>query len=241
MTDAELADHAWWGSFWTAIEHTAFVGLIVALAIEFLALKLAEPHKKAVEDAKDVKIADLNKETAQLRTQNALTVDSLLAAVRAGRHNALATEANRSTTEAMAVAQGFMMREATTEATRSLYIGSKVTPFASKKFDAVVTSTAIDIGALLGALRNALKNAGWIEIERSDPTAGVGLLLMDKGGGPALVRIDVDASKDSELLDAANALASALNAEGIAATVNPTTEAETNDANVIHILIGPKP
>jgi hypothetical protein len=49
----------------------------------------------------------------------------------------------------------------------------------------------------------------------------------------------VDASKDSGLLDAAKTLASALNAEGIAATVNPTTE--TNATNVIHILVGPKP
>jgi hypothetical protein len=58
-------------------------------------------------------------------------------------------------------------------------------------------------------------------------------------GGAALVRIELDASKDPELLDAAETLASALNAEGIAATVNLKTETDTT--NVIHILVGPKP
>lgn len=234
MTDAELADHAWWGSFWTAIEHTAFVGLIVALAIEFVALKLGEPHKKAVEDAKDLKIADLNNETARLR-------ESALATIHTERANALASEANRSTTEALAVAQGLTKRETTAEATRALYIVEKVAPFAGKKFDAVVTSIALDLGSLLGSLRAALKNAGWIEIEQNDPIAGVGVLFMDRAGGPALVRIDVDASKDPELLDAANALASALNAEGIAAVVNPTAEADATNASMIHIFVGPKP
>jgi len=71
MTDAKLADHEWWGWFWTTIEHAAFVALIVALAIEFAALKLAEPHKKAVEDSKDLQIAELNNETARLREQAA--------------------------------------------------------------------------------------------------------------------------------------------------------------------------
>jgi hypothetical protein len=84
-----------------------------------------------------------------------------------------------------------------------------------------------------------LKTDGWIEIERSDPAAGVGIFSMDRAGGPALVKIEVDASKDPELFDAAKALASALNDEGIAATVDP--KSETDAANVIHILVGPKP
>jgi len=187
------------------------------------------------------RIAQLDNETARLRAQDALTNDSLLATVRAGRANALAVEANRSTTEALAVAQGSVKREATSEATRALYIVSKVSPFAGKKFDAVVTSIAIDLGALLGSLKAALNNAGWIEIERPDPTAGVGLFSMGRGAGPALVRIEVDASKDPKLLDAAETLASALNAEGIAATVTPKAETDAANANVIHILVGPKP
>jgi hypothetical protein len=51
----------------------------------------------------------------------------------------------------------------------------------------------------------------------------------------------VDASKDSELLNAAETLASALNAEGIAATVHSMTKTDSANANVIHILVGHKP
>jgi hypothetical protein len=51
----------------------------------------------------------------------------------------------------------------------------------------------------------------------------------------------VDASKDSELLKAAEALASALNAEAIGATINEKAEIDAANVNVIHILVGPKP
>jgi hypothetical protein len=237
MGEVELAEATWWAWLWGQIEHWAFLAVIVALAIEFAALKFGTTHKERIEAAKDIKIAELNNETARLRAQNSLTFDSLLANIHTGRSNALGFEANRSTTEAIAVAQGLATRASTTEATRSLYIVQKVAPFAGKQFDAVVLSTAINLGALLTSLEAALKKAGWIEIERDDPTAGVGLLSMDGTGGPALVRINVDASQD---LDAAEALASALNDEGIAATVNPKTESDT-DTNVIHILVGPKP
>jgi hypothetical protein len=214
------------------------IGVVSTILIVWMA-NVKETHWDTDRRASRERIAQLDNETARLRAQDALTLDSLLASVQAGRSNALASEANRSTTEALAVAQGLAKRESTSEATRALYIVSKVTPFAGKKFDAVVTSIALNLGTLLGSIKAALNNAGWIEIERSDPAAGVGLLLMDRTGGPALVRIEVDASKDSELLDAAGALASALNAEGIAATVNPKTE--TDITNVIHILVGPKP
>jgi hypothetical protein len=60
-------------------------------------------------------------------------------------------------------------------------------------------------------------------------------------GGAALVTIWVDASKISELGEAAEALAAALNGEGIAAIVNPKMEIDATKTDVIHILIGPKP
>ena len=150
-----------------------------------LELQTAQAKKDTAEAQE--RIAQLNNETARLR-------ESALATAHAGRANALASEANRSVTQAIAIAQGLMKREAANEATRSLYIVSKVAPFAGKKFDAVVTSIALDLGSLLGSLKAALTNAGWIEIERSDPIAGMGMLFMDRAGGPALVKIDADAS-----------------------------------------------
>jgi hypothetical protein len=58
-------------------------------------------------------------------------------------------------------------------------------------------------------------------------------------GGAPFVKIHVDASGDFRLLDTAKALASALNEEGIAATVLET-EIGIARKNTIHILIGPK-
>jgi hypothetical protein len=88
-----------------------------------------------------------------------------------------------------------------------------------------------------GFRQQKTRRAGWIEVDRSD----IGAIHRERStvGGPGLVEIHVDASKDPELLDAAGALASALNAEGIAATVNPKTETDTANTNVIDILIGP--
>jgi len=71
VSDADLANHTWWASFWTVIEHWAFLAVVLALAIEFVALKLAEPHKEKLEAAKDLKIAELNNETARLKSQAA--------------------------------------------------------------------------------------------------------------------------------------------------------------------------
>ena len=58
-------------------------------------------------------------------------------------------------------------------------------------------------------------------------------------GGAALVSIHVDASKP-ELWEAVQALASALNAEGIEALANQTSTPDASNANAIQILVGPK-
>jgi len=63
------ADTAWWAWFWGQVENWAFLGVVVALAIEFAALKLGAPYKAKIEAAKDLKIAELNNETARLRKQ----------------------------------------------------------------------------------------------------------------------------------------------------------------------------
>ena len=216
------------------------VGVVSTILIVWMA-GVKEAYWDQDRDAAQVRIAELNNETARLRANELKVLDSLLANAHAGRANALAAEATRSVTEAIAIGQGLVKREAASETTRVLYIVSKVAPFAGKKFDAVVTSSSISLGGFLGSLKSALKQAGWIEIEQDDPAAGVGVFSMERGGSPALVRIDVDASKDSELMQAANALASALIAEGIAATVEPKAETDAANDSMIHIFVGPKP
>ena len=46
MDDSELASAAYWAALFTKIENWAFLGVVVTLAIEFGATRLAEPHKE---------------------------------------------------------------------------------------------------------------------------------------------------------------------------------------------------
>ncbi len=214
------------------------VGAIATIVIVFTGT-IKEHHWDIERLASRERIAQLDNETARLHAQNALTSESLLANVHAARSSAITIQTTIMVAERIAVAQGLVDPRSISEAARSVNIISKVAPFAGKKFDAVVTSIDAELGTLRATLATALKNADWIEIKRDDPTAGVGIFSMDRAGGPALVKIDVDASEDPELLDAAVTLASALNAEGIEATVSAKTDPA--NADVIHILIGPKP
>jgi hypothetical protein len=247
---SEIANHAgkepwpslesaswWFDKAGMVLAGSLFIGFVCTVMIIWLGI-VKEHHWDLAREAAQVRIAELNNETARLHANDLLTNNSLLAGLQTARANAIAAEANRSLAQAIAVAQGLVKREDTSELTRVLYIVSRVAPFAGKKFDAVVTSSAVSIGGLLGSIKGTLKQAGWIEIERDDPTAGTGIFSMDRGSSPGLVRIDVDASKDSELLHAAEALAAALNAEGIAATVEPKAETDAANINVIHIFVG---
>jgi hypothetical protein len=177
--------------------------------------------------AAEERIAQLNNETARLR-------DASSANAEAGRANAIAAQSVLATAEALAVAQGLISRERAGEAVRCLYIVSKVAPFAGKQFD--ITSSDIALEALRESLRQALKLAGWIETGDAGADHG----RQSSIGGAALIQLHVDATI-SELWEAAETLASALNAEGIAAIVISKTETDSTNANVIHILISPKP
>jgi hypothetical protein len=53
------ADTVWWAHFWGEIEHWAFLGVVLALAIEFAALKFAAPYKEHLEKARELQIAQL--------------------------------------------------------------------------------------------------------------------------------------------------------------------------------------
>jgi hypothetical protein len=69
VENPELANAAWWYWLWELVGTIAFLGVIVTLAIEFGAARLAAPYRKIIDDAKDLKIAELNNETARLRKQ----------------------------------------------------------------------------------------------------------------------------------------------------------------------------
>ena len=115
-------------------------------------------------------------------------------------------------------------------------IVSKVKPFAGKQFDVDIdiTSSSVERAGFLGSLITVLIEAGWVQVARHESSS------IDLASVQGVI-INVDASKDSELLGAAETLASALKTEGFATTANPKIETDTINANVIHILVGPKP
>ena len=193
---------------------------------------VAEANARAAEANQKAQEAIL--ELARLREKGELTADAVLATAQATKANALAAqyllELSKQLAQLMAPGMnmpGFLSVEQYNR------IVSKVKPFAGKQFDQDVDITSRDLErvGLAGAIGAALEKAGWVNIALRHPS-----------GVDASVRgiiIEADASKNSKLLDAAETLSSALNAEGIAATVNPKTETDTT--NVIHILVGPKP
>jgi hypothetical protein len=67
MTDQEFSTAKWWAEFWTKVEHWAFLGVVITLAVEFVALRLGEPYKKKLDDAKDLKIEQLRSENLKLQ------------------------------------------------------------------------------------------------------------------------------------------------------------------------------
>jgi hypothetical protein len=226
---------------WLSVIHKAKLigGFLVAIGVaaEFVGDWIARPFEKTVNDARELELAQLNNETARLRAREPFVNDALLANSLAGRANALASHQMLVTAEILAFTQGMREKEQLSEAARSVFILSKVKPFAGKHFDAVVTSGGIGLTVLLQSLTSALKSAGWIEVERT----GDGMAQQQDGiDGVALVNIHVDESKISELWGAAEALASALKAEGIEALAERTSKPENSNSNVIHILIRPK-
>ena len=239
----EYQGHSTWIENWGPV----FANVLIALGV-FGEIHFAGRVSKSEEELRrksDEKVAEANaraaeaqRETAQLRAHNALIADALVATAQAGRDNALAAAAIRTTTEQLALVQGLVAPEKMSEAARSLLIIPKITPFAGKQFDAVVTSKDIELRTLLGSLKAALKTAGWIEVETNSST--IHREQQSSAGGSALVMIQVDPSKISELWEAAVALTSALNADGIEAIANQTPAPENSTANAIHILIGPK-
>ena len=69
MTETEIIDATYWAGFWSQLEHWAFFGVVLTLAVEFVALKLAEPHKTKIEAARELQTAQLVKDAARLTTE----------------------------------------------------------------------------------------------------------------------------------------------------------------------------
>jgi hypothetical protein len=208
------------------------VGAVATILIVWMGI-VKEHHWEVDRRASSERIAQLNNETAWLHEKGALTTDAVVAAAQATKANALAAQFLLALSQQLSQLMtpgmnmpGFLSLEQFNR------IASKVKPFAGKQFDNDVDIASNDLErvGLAGGIGAVLEKAGWVKIASAQRSS----IASVRG-----VIIEVDASKDSELLKAAETLSAALNAEGIAARVSPKTETDTT--NVIHILVGPKP
>lgn len=106
MTEAEIIDATYWAGFWSRLEHWMFLGVVITLALEFLALRFAEPHKEKLEHQRELKIAELTKDGQRL-SKEAETARASIAEA-----NARAAKAEKETAELQSESQKLRMGRA---------------------------------------------------------------------------------------------------------------------------------
>lgn len=193
----------------------------------------------------DARVQEAKVELAQtqkwLVKNSALVAEALRANAQAVRGTLISAELTKVATERTALAQGLVSPEVVSEAARCGRIIPKIRPFSGKQFDATAEPSTVELEVLLASLRHVLLGVGWVEVGRGNasltdltgPTQ-----TGDRTGGS--IRVGVAESRISELWEAAQALASALNAEGIEAVIVTAPPDDTSNANAIRILVTAK-
>jgi hypothetical protein len=121
-------------------------------------------------------------------------------------------------------------------------ISEKLKAFAGKQFDVALILEPEPEG-LLPQIEDALKSAGWLELDWEGPE-----IVYKRGSRPSAgiitesgVIIQMHPERVTVLSPAAQALASALDAEGVSAKAEPGLGVINTNSKAIHILIGKKP
>jgi hypothetical protein len=137
MTEAEIVDATYWAGFWSRIEHWMFLGVVLTLALEFIALKFAEPHKEKLEHHRESRLAELRTESERLSKE--------------------AETARKETAAAQLQLQ--QMRSPRRLDFEKLKAGIEgVEP---QFFEVLYDQSAADASFLAGAISVALRSAGW--------------------------------------------------------------------------------
>jgi hypothetical protein len=82
VENPELANAAWWYWFWELIGTISFFGVVLTLAIEFGAARLAAPYRAILDNAREERISAANEraakaelELAKLKTPRSISVE----------------------------------------------------------------------------------------------------------------------------------------------------------------------
>jgi hypothetical protein len=126
-------------------------------------------------------------------------------------------------------------------------ITEAIRTFSGKQFD-VALNTEPEPQFLLPQIEDALKAGGWVEIDWKGNGGGDAEINFVRGGRTTAgiviasgVIIQMRHEDLPELWQAAQALASALNAEGIAAKAEPGLGFPNTNIKTIHVMVGKKP
>jgi hypothetical protein len=71
METPAVINAEWWVDFWETVEHWAFLGVVLTLAIEFAATHFMKAPRKVIDDARQLEVAQLKNDadTARLQTE----------------------------------------------------------------------------------------------------------------------------------------------------------------------------
>jgi hypothetical protein len=129
-------------------------------------------------------------------------------------------------------------------------IASKIRSFTGIQFDAAVLHGDIEALDILERIEGAVRAADWMQLDWREYGTAIGrAVVMDRPGLPAVgntsvpgILIQFEVEQRTRLEAAANALASALSAEGIPAIARANMQGVITAANTnaIHIFVGQK-
>ena len=203
--------------------------------IEVARLNAAAESANATAKQFESQIADANSNADKARTNaDSFRLDIAKANERAARAAARAAEANLELAKLKA--------PRTLNAGQQKRAGEKLRPFAGMQFD-IALLTDPETQDLLPEVEDLLTGAGWIQIDWSGSdivytrsNRHIAGLISVSG-----VVIQMHPEKVAQFTKAAQALALALSAEGIAAKAQPGLGVPNTNPNAIHVLVGKKP
>ncbi len=218
MDDQTLATANFWLPYIDRVKFWAEVGVIGSLAIGLIAARVAAPFQKTVDDAKDLKIAELGKEANEAKA-GAVRAQAELAKFRSPR----------------------LLPPKEMEA-----LTAAAKPFAGTEYDGGLQANDPEQLGLWFTINIALKQAGWKLMPWAAPTQLIQVIdgsTLATGLSVSNVFIALrQVSTMSELAPAANALADALKKmPGLENTLaGPMMDGPGVSKNnkAIHILIG---
>jgi hypothetical protein len=213
MDSSELVAAQYWLSVWDWVGDKAFLIVVIALAIEFMAARWAKPHREALDHARELEVAELRKDASEAELALAkIKLPRLLA----GKPLAQFSEKMKpfaGTKFDVAITPGSIEPE-----NFSVSVERALVAVGWVELD----WTQTEFGFLLDRSTMKMPKAGSI------PTASAIVALAHPNDPP-------------EVWSAAQALARALDEAGFAAGAGNTMTTKSTNAATVHLIVGEKP